>query len=85
MSEITSLPVLGIGTICPKCGGSQFSISVPDIRPDNWPPNVLGWSDCRSCQQDFLVKLSPELENAVRGVMTFRIGTSQQLFKVLFP
>lgn len=59
------MKTLGIGTICPKCGSSQFSISVPDIRPDDWPPNILGSADCRGCQQDFLVTLPLDLENAV--------------------
>lgn len=69
MAEKTELQILGIGTMCPKCGSSQFSISVPDIRPVDWPENVLGSADCRGCDGNFLVKLPPELENALFGIL----------------
>jgi len=48
---------------CPKCGSGQFSILEPGVagRPNDWPPDVLGVADCRSCQQVFLVKLPQEL------------------------
>ena len=68
MAEKTKLLVLGIGTICPKCKSNQFSISVPSIRPDDWPRNVLGSADCRGCNGEFLVKFASELENALMEI-----------------
>jgi hypothetical protein len=83
-----SLQVLSLPMICPKCGSHQFSISVPDIRPADWPQNILGSADCRGCQQDFLVKLAPELERAVyfllRSNRIDHVETMKAL-KVMFP
>jgi len=82
--------ILGIGTICPKCGSNQFSISVPEHgeRPVDWPPNVLGSTDCGGCHGDFLVKLAPELERAVyfllRSNKIDHVATNNSL-KAMFP
>lgn len=79
--------VLGIGAICPKCGSHQFSISVPNMRPAGWP-NVLGLADCRGCQQDFFVKLAPELENVVFLLLrSNKIDhvTTMNVLKAMFP
>jgi hypothetical protein len=48
---------------CPICGSSQFSVSPfpEDMRPPDIDPDVLGVSDCRGCQRDFLIAPSPEL------------------------
>lgn len=78
---------LGVGKKCPHCGSSQFSISVPDIRPTDWPSNTLGTADC-ACGVEAFVVLAPELENAVRALMeSYYPGTilPLRITKILFP
>ncbi len=67
ISGKATLQILGMPMICPKCGSHQFSISVSEKgqRPPDWPPSVLGSADCGGCDSNFLVKLPPELENAL--------------------
>ena len=81
------LLVLGVGKICPNCGGTQFSISCPPRhmpRPE-LPPGVLGFADCRSCQRKFLVKLAPELYNSFVSAFNDRPEIRNEVLKTLFP
>ena len=81
----TEFQILGIGNVCPNCGSRQFSISVPDIRPADWPVNILGSADCEGCYEDFLVKLAPELEIALWEIMKkYDTCTINYLFQDLF-
>ena len=86
-NQYENILTLAIGTTCPKCGGTQFSISLPDPdreRPD-WPPGVLGISDCRSCNEVFLVKLAPELQKAFALIFNHNPALRNEVLRILFP
>lgn len=77
MAEKNEMQVLAFDMVCPKCGSHQFSISPPDQigRPPEWPSNALGAADCCGCDGNFLVKLPPELENALVGIAEGKLWT----------
>ncbi|MEK7598829.1 MAG: hypothetical protein AAB474_00020 [Patescibacteria group bacterium] len=75
---------------CPNCGSRHFSISVNTtdsmrVRPMNWDSQALGEADCRGCQKEFLVKLPPEFQNAIKSLLAYhRISNIDKIIKALF-
>lgn len=87
---MTYMKVMYVGENCPNCGGGQFSISSNErveLRPLHWDAWILGEADCRSCQQIFLIRLSPNLEDALRNLLNYHKvphQTINEIFKVFF-
>ena len=86
--------ILVVGDICPNCGDTQFSVECPPLsitRPE-LPPGVLGFAECRGCQKQFLVKLSPNLQNAFISMFDHKPILKDEIpilrdeiLKILFP
>lgn len=80
------IPTLEIGEICPNCGSAQFSTShlPPANISTDLPPGVLGVADCQTCQQEFFIRLSPNLKNAFAKIFEGRT-MKEEILKILFP
>jgi len=78
--------VLGLGSNCPNCGDSQFSVSHFDhFRPEDLPSYILGTSECRGCQKTFFVRLALELKmSIIASIVNADIRTAEEVIGVLF-
>lgn len=81
MPESTDTPTLSLKAVCPLCESTQFSVSIfqEGMRPNDLPPDVIGVSDCQSCQRDFLVTVSPELLNVLVALPNMHVLVVQYL------